>query len=210
MLMQPNQVITPPPQPQPNSPFEFMMKDEQKGRKFGLPSGAPKPLLILVGLIAVTFVALILGSVLKGGGASNSTQIVDLMAQNQEIIRVSTVNQQNFKDPNNLALSTTTVVTLTSQETQFSAYLAKVKAKYTPAQLGSLTNKNTDAALQSAVLNNGFDGAYLAYLKSAVQKYQDSIDATSKTSTKNFNQILQSAFSSNKTLLASPQLATAN
>jgi hypothetical protein len=207
--MQPNQVLTPPPA-QPNSPFDFMLNEEKKGRRFGLPSGTPKPMLILVIVVVFLFVVLIFGSIFKGGGTSNSTQIVDLMAQNQEIIRVSALSPDNFKDPNDLALSATAISTLTSQQTQFSSYLTKVKAKYKASQLASYVNTSTAAQLQTAVINNNFDKTYMAYLQGALQKYQNSILSTSKTSSKNFDQILSSAFNSNKTLLASPQLALAS
>jgi len=197
------------PPAQSGSQFDFILKDPQKSKKtFGIPSGVSKPVLILGGSIVVLVLALALGIILGHKGPNNSAQILNLMAQDQEIIRVTNANQNNFKDPNNLALSATTVASLTSQQTEFGKYLAKIGTKYKPEQLNALQNKQTDATLQTSVTNNNFDQAFDKFLQTSLEQYQASILSTAKNSTQNFNAILGGAYNSNKTLLSSPQLVS--
>src|SRR5579871_1144790 len=112
--MQPDQPTPPPPQ---ESPYDFILKDPAKAK--GLSFGGNKIVLLIIGLLILIFAIIILGSVFNKKGVSNSTKIIDLMAQEQEIIRVSTEAQQNIKDPNNMALSSTVIISLTSQNAQY-------------------------------------------------------------------------------------------
>ena len=194
--------------PSPRSQFEFMLKDPQatKGKLY-LPTNLPKPALILIVLVGVVFLALIV-SVIFGGSSNNYPQILDLAAQDQEILRVSTTFQQDFNDTSTQNISATAVATLSTQQTQYLNYLATTKYKYKLTQLNSHLNKTTDTNLQNAIQNNNFDATYLAYLKTAVQSYQQSMNTVNQTSTKNFQKILKAAYASNKVLLQSPQLAT--
>jgi len=196
-----------PPQTNRSQPsqFDFILQDPQKsGGRFKLR----KPAFILIGLIVILFLIVILNAVLGSKRSGNGAQILDLAQQDQEIIRVIGLNPNNFTDPNDRALSNTIVVTLTSQQAQFTSTLSKIGFKYTPDQLSGHTNSGTDNSLKTAISNNNFDNALNNYLKGALQKYQASIVSVSKVSSASFDKVLNSAYASNQILLNAPEFAT--
>lgn len=187
--------------------FDFMLKDRPKPkRSLGLPSGiAGKILVIGVAIVVIILAA----SLIFGGKKSNTTQVLDLMAQQQEMIRVSKLEDRQFTDANVLNLSATTQETLQSQQAQLKLYLSKIKAKYKLKQLAARTNQSTDAQLQTAYQNNNLEKAYVLYLKNALATYQSSIQELYKTTpSKTLKLSLNEAYSSVAVLLKSPQFSS--
>lgn len=199
---------TNPPAPPRGGQFDFMLKDPQAPpKKFGIPTNLSKPALVLLILIPVVVLALVAGLLFGGKGPNNFAQILDLAAQSQEITRVSNAYQKNLANAADQNIAATASSSLSSQQSQFVSYLSKNKYKYKPTALKSHLDKNTDASLNDAIRNNRLDSTYLAYLNSALQKYQSSMNTTFKISGKNFQKVLSNAYSSNKVLLQSPQFA---
>jgi hypothetical protein len=128
------------------------------------------------------------------------------MAQNQEIVRVSQLQEQKFKDQDTKDLSATTQAVMSSQKFQFANYLSKAGVKYSPQQLLAKMNASTDTDLQTAAQNNNLDQAYIAYLKNSLTTYLDSLNSTSRTSkSQSLKDTLRSAQNSVQTLLNSPK-----
>ncbi len=188
--------------PQPD--FGFMLKQEPKQKPSRLSSlGKPAKLLLGVG---VAFVIVIIVAVVLSGGSGGSKQVVGLMAQSQEILRVTKAQEQQFKDVNTMALAATTEATLTSQQNDFSTYLMGAGIKYGPKELALSTNTSTDAELQTAAQNNNLDRAYATYLKNALTVYQNSMNTVFKdTGSASLKTSLESAYASVATLLQSPE-----
>ena len=185
--------------------FDFMLKQQPKPQKskFSLPSNKPVKILLIAG--AVLVVAILMASIF-GGGGNDSKKVIDLIAQSQEVIRISQLEDQQFKDANTKNLSATTQMTLESQQTAFAAYLKKNKVKYGPKDLAIRTNKTTDAQLQIADQNNNLEDAYALYLSNTLTTYQNSMNTLYKsTKSTSLKTALQSAFSSVGVLLRSPQ-----
>ncbi|MEX1059197.1 MAG: hypothetical protein WEC17_02085 [Candidatus Saccharimonadales bacterium] len=204
MPPQTNQNSTPPEQ----ADFGFMLNQQQPqapsspGARFA-KFGKPAKLLIaaLVVLIIVIVAALIFG-----GGANDSKQVLDLMAQNQEITRVSQLQDQKLSDENTKGLSATTQATMNSQKAELGSYLSKAKAKYSPQQLAAKQSSDTDTQLQAAAQNNNLDQAYASYLKTSLTNYLNSLSGAFKaTKSQTLKSTLQSAYDSVQTLLKSPQ-----
>lgn len=190
----------------PNADFDFMLKQEPKPKKsFGLPSGLGAPAKLLIGAVVVLIIA-IAAAMIFSGGESSSRQVLDLMAQNQEITRVSQLQDQKFSDENTKGLSATTQATMISQKFQLSDYLSKAEVKYDEQEFAVRMNPETDSAMQTAAQNNNLDEAYTAYLKTSLTAYSNSLNETlGATNSQTLKSTLQSAHSSVQTLLNSPQ-----
>ncbi len=160
----------------PAQTFDFMLKDQSKPKKFfGLGGGMGAPAKILLGATGVLIIILA-AAVFLGGGKTNSQQLLDLMAQSQEILRVTELEKQQLKDQNVLNLAATTEAVLASQQSDFSAYLTAQKIKYKPSVLATHTNEATDAQLQAAAQNNNLDDAYVIFLNNTLKTYQASLN----------------------------------
>jgi hypothetical protein len=188
------------------SDFDFMLKQQSQNQSSGKLSNLGKPAKILVA--AVLALAIAIGAaLLLGGSDSNSQQVLDLMAQNQEIVRVSEAQEQKFKDANTKDFSATTQAVLASQKFQMGDYLNKSGVKYNEKQLAVKKNSSTDTQLQTAAQNNNLESAYLTYLKTSLTAYSNSLSqAFQAADSQTLKGTLQSAYSSLQTLLNSPQL----
>lgn len=201
----------PPQTDQPQTPsepanFDFMLKQESKPKKsFGLPSGLGNPAKLLVAAVAVLVIAIV-AALFFSGGESNSQQVLNLMAQNQEIVRVSQLQDQKFRDGNTKDLSATTQAVMNSQKFELGDYLGKASVKYGAPELAAKMSTKTDTDLQTAAQNNNLDDAYVSYLKTSLTAYQNSLNNTFEaTKSQTLKSTLQSAYESVQTLLKSPQ-----
>ena len=199
-----------PPQTTPessNADFGFMLKQQQPqtGKSSGRFSSLAKPAKLLFAAVAILVVVVVAALVL-GSGSDSSKQVVDLMAQSQEIVRVSEAQDTKFSDANTKGLSATTQAVMNSQKFQLSDYLTKAGAKYDPQQLAAKMNSDTDTQLQTAAQNNNLDSAYNSYLKTSLTVYVNSLNTTFQiTKSPTLKSTLQSAYESVQTLLNSPQ-----
>ncbi len=186
--------------------FDFMLKEPPKPkRSFGLPANTGKPVKLLIAAVIILVLVFVFASFFRPKD-NTSKLVLDLMAQTQEINRVSQVEDKLFDDVNTQNLAATTEAALQSQQVQLGTYLAKIKVKYKPKEIATHLNKNTDAQLLVADQNNILDSTYALYLKNALATYQSSIQALYKTTkSKTLKGILYSAYTSNLTLLKSPQ-----
>lgn len=186
--------------------FDFMLKQQpQQKKSFGLPSGLGKPAKFLIGAVGALIIAIV-AALIFGGGDGNSKQVLDLMAQNQEIVRVSQAQDQKFSDENTKGLSATAQAVMSSQKFQLGDYLTKANIKYGEQQLATKMDTNTGKELQTAAQNNKLDEAFVSYLKTSLTAYMNSLNETSKaTSSQALKSTLQSASESVQTLLKSPQ-----
>lgn len=194
--------------PSPSQPgdFDFMLKQEpQQKKRFGLPGGLGNPAKLLIAAVGALIIALIAAMVL-GGGENNSEQVLGLMAQNQEIVRVSQLQDQKFRDETTRGLSATTQSAMNSQKLQLGNYLSSAGVEYGAQQLAANLDTSTDTELQTAAQNNNLDGAYVSYLKNSLTAYLNSLTAAYQTTqSQSLKSTLESAFNSVQTLLKSPQ-----
>lgn len=186
--------------------FNFLLKqDQQTQAPSGKFSKLGKPVKILLAAILILIIVIFAGLIF-GGSNTNSEQIIDLAAQNQEIVRVSQDQESKFTDQETIDLSATTQVVLNSQKTQLLGYLSKVNVKYNDKQLTIKKNSETDKQLQTAAQDNNLDNAYISYLKTALINYLNSInEAFNSAGSPDEKSILQSANKDIQTLLKSPQ-----
>ena len=184
-----------------------MLKQQQPQaeKSSGRFSNFAKPAKLLIAAVAIFIVVVVVALVL-GGGDSNSKQVVDLMAQSQEIVRVSQLQDTKFSDQNTKGLSATTQAAMNSQKFQLTDYLTKAEVKYDVQALAVRTNSDTDKQLETAAQNNNLDSAYISYLKTSLTTYLNSLNSTHQaTESPTLKSTLKSAYDSVQTLLNSPQ-----
>jgi DNA-binding response OmpR family regulator len=157
----------------------------------------------------VGLIILIIISSLLSGRKSGSTQPIALaLARNAETLRVTTLAQTQLRlqDPQTQALAATVNASLTSDKAQLLSYLAINHAKVGTSQLAIDTDRSTDANFQTASQNNSLDSAYVAYLKTALPKYQTDLINAYNAAGSNGKKLLSSSYDSTKALLATPPL----
>jgi len=70
----------------------------QPKKKFGLPAGLGKAAKLLIAAATILVIATAVALIFSGGDSSSS-QVLDLMAQNQEIARVSQLQERQARRP---------------------------------------------------------------------------------------------------------------
>jgi hypothetical protein len=196
---------------QPTSPdpkFDFMLKNNPQPKR-GVPlPRMSKPVKIILGVIVGLILLTVISSLLSGRNSGANQPIINAMARDQEILRVTQLVQQQLRlqDPTTQALAATVSSVLSSDKQQLGTYLANNKAKPSLAVLAADLDKNADAQLQSASQNNNLDTAYAAYVKDGLTKYQSDLQTAYKSAGPKGKLILKSAFDSTTTLLGSSQL----
>ena len=206
--MPPSTPTAPVSSPSPNPQYDFILRDPQQSKRgFGLPS-LPKPMLILVGVVGLTFIIIIIAAVLGGGKGGSTQQLVEVVGRAQEIARVSTNMQQQSQDPDTQYLAATTQIALASEQYQLTTYLAKHGVKITPAELLVYKNSSTDTQLQAAKQNNDLETSYDAYLKTSLAAYQNAINNVKVGAPAARLAILNSASTSTQVLLAASEITS--
>lgn len=193
--------------PANNDPYGFILQDKPKPKRSFIPHW-PKPILFGAALIGLLLVIIMIAS-FTGDKPSNYQQIQDIMARQQELIRVDGLAAGKTKDPNTKALAATATASLLSSQRELSVYLTENKVKYKPAEvLGTRVNKETDTAFDTAAKNNSFDATYFTYLKTNLKDYGDALKTVFNEAGPNAKVILDKAYQNNALLLSSPQLAS--
>lgn len=196
-------------QPQsPNPNFDFMLKDNKaKGRGLPMPN-LPKPAKIALGVVGGLLLLIITSSLLSSRNSGKFQPIVNVLARDQEILRVTTLVQQQLQlqDPTTQAMAATAGGALSSEKVQLLNYLSQNHVKVSNLQLNADADKSTDSNLQTAAQNNGLDAAYASYLKTALATYQSDLQTAYKSAGPNGKNILSGAFDSATAMLKSPPL----
>lgn len=194
-----------PPASDPNSyGFIFNNKTSSKGSR--LPKlNVPRPVKIF-GLVCIFFLVLILVLGLRGK-SSNSSGLLDIAARQHEILRVSSLADEDVKDQQIKNLIASVKATLTSEQQETISYLG-VKEK--SGSLNKYLDESTDAQLKAAVSNNTIDGTYLTYLKQSLIAYQRVVQAESLVAPASAQPLLDTAKADSTALLNSGLLTGAS
>jgi hypothetical protein len=206
----PGQQPTPqmPPQQVPQSPanpYGFIMDAQNKPKRGLKPSTDSKGKRVLFAIVALVILLIVFkvgSSLLFGSKISNAQLLTTLVAQQQEINRVSDLGLRSASDPATTAYAETTKLSILTQQNKLLAYLKKKNVKITPLAMAALLNTKTDAALKTAYESNQFDAVYLTILRKELINYAASVKkdyATASNTTS--KQILLDAYNSTVLLL---------
>jgi hypothetical protein len=198
MLMQPKS---------PSPDFDFMLKDNKPAKRPLPIPNLPKPVKIALAVLGILILIIFALSLLSGRKNGGSQSFINVLARAQETLRVTTLAQQlKLQDPQTQALAATVSAALSSDEKQFTSYLATGHTKVSKAQLAADTEKTTDVSLQAASQNNSLDTAYANYLRNALAKYQSDLQAAQSSAGPNGQKLLTGSIESTRAIMNSAPL----
>ncbi|CAN5416444.1 hypothetical protein BH10PAT3_BH10PAT3_0340 [soil metagenome] len=182
----------PPPAPQPNDPYHFILETQHKNKSSLRPSSNSlrSRLLVAVGGGAVlVFIIILATSIIGGGGKNNAQLLTGLVAEQQEIIRVSDIGIKSSADPDIQSFAETTKLSITTQQNKLITYLSSKNVALTPLMIAADADKTTDAAMDTAIKSNQFDAVFKDTLQKSLatyavnlkKNYADASNPTSKT-----------------------------
>ncbi len=185
------QPVMPNTQPGANNPYGFIT---DPGAGFQIPPKKSRPkllsnkiLLIAAGILVIFIVILLIVSALSNNKNQGTQKLVDLVAQQTEIQRVSALGLEKTRSSTAKNLAATTSLSLKTLQRD-TAQLLKAKAvpALTVAQKGALKSKKTDDALLVADQNNTYDSAFVAIMLANLANNQSTLKqavdaATTKT-----------------------------
>lgn len=169
-------------EPKPQNPYSFILDAEHQKKK-PLLSGSPfksRLLAILGGGTVLIIIVIIASSLFFGGRSNNAQMLIELGAEQQEIIRVSELGLKSAVDPTTLAFAQTTKSSVQTHHVKLIGYLVSKNIKVNPAALKTKLDKTTDTELATAAATNRFDETLSTTLKDMLTSYAASIK-------KNFN-----------------------
>lgn len=164
----------------PNDPYRFIMEPPkpQKPKGTGL-GGNPfimKNVFFLgAGVIVMIAVAIVVN--IFFGNKTNFQDIIDIAATEQELIRVSGKGV-NASDQSIKNAAITTQATITTEQQEWTTYLAKLGKKATPQQLALKKKAGTDTQLTQAQATSTFDLKFSQIMRSELQAYASQLKVT--------------------------------
>jgi len=201
--------------PPGHNPYEFITNPRELPKKKTLfaPGSLRSRILIILGAgVLVTIAIIVLSSVLTSKRTANLENLRGLVAQQQEIIRVSAIGTANAKDATTKNFTQTTTDSVTSEQIQLNSFLVSKKIKITPLQLNAKKDAQTDLALETAKQASTFDSTVTTILLGLLTTYaNDTAEAYKAATTPAAKAILETSFNSSSALVkgySSPQPAT--
>jgi hypothetical protein len=190
--------------PTPDNPYGFILNpNKNETRKF-LPSNSRKTriLIILLASIIVLLLVSMLFSMISRNSSAQVTRLKDLLAEQQEIIRVSAIGLENISTAETRNYLTTINYSAASQQQQLSKYLSGKKVTIEKTLYDSKLDTTTDKQLAAAVQNNKYEQIYDSILLTLLTEYQKDLkEAYKKATTNESKAILTSSFNSVSLLL---------
>jgi hypothetical protein len=204
----------PPPQPGqlPNSgfppghnPYEFIMNGGTAPRKPPVLKGGSlksRVLIILGGGILAMILVVMLSNAFRSASNANAAILSDLVAEQQEIVRVSTLGIKDAVGSPAKNFAQSTYSSVTSEQIQLQDYLKSKKIKLTKVQLNSKLDSKTDTALETAKQANAYDDTLTTTLLGLLSTYANDASKAYKTASNTTSKgILESSFNSSAALI---------
>lgn len=208
--MQPQQpqnkapIESPIPQPNaPDNPYEFILNPPQPSKNKSGFSGLKKLPIMIGASLGVLLILIMAVALLSGGKNTNSTGLFGLVAEQQEIIRVSDLALKSSKDPSTLALATTVKTSLVSDQNKTLELISSSGSELPKGQISSKLNKKTDDTITSAVQSNTLSQVYNDYLTASLGTYQKNLKIVYDSGGPKTKAFAQSAFNSSGLIIAS-------
>ncbi len=189
----------------PNPQYDFIMNSGPAPKQkagFSAPK-LPKIALIVLGALVVIILLIVVLSIVSSSGKSSSEPYLDAMSRSAEIVRVNTLAKPDMRDPDTVALLTTSSAALTSEQQSIGAYLAKSGQVVDPKLLTKYQNPETDKGIATATQNSNLESVYLDYLKGSLNGYLNSLKTAYASSSNEGKIVLGGAITSTETLLSS-------
>lgn len=158
-------------------------------------------LLFIVGAIVVVIVLLLVILNIAQSGGSNKQPLITVAQDQAEIERVAALDLQQVKDQSVNNFATTTQLTMATDSSSYTSYLAKHGIKISKKQLAQGTNSATDAQLASAITSNTLDSTLRTALQNELKQYQADLAKAYKSSTTQSTRAVLTQLNKNADLL---------
>jgi hypothetical protein len=167
------------PAPQPD--FNFILNPKQPQKRPASPGSMKQRILVVViGLVVLIIIISIAFTLLASAGKENVTGLIDVLADQQEVIRIadkgSKSNSQDVRD-----LAVTTKLTVKTDQLALKAYVTKKVSKFSEASLATKKDTKVDATLDAALASGQYDDAYQKALNTVLSQYIKDIQTNLKT-----------------------------
>lgn len=190
--------------PTPDNPYGFILDPNKNEARKLLPSDSKRTrilIIVLASIILLLLVSMVFSMISKSSNAQ-VTRLKDLLAEQQEIIRVSAIGLENISTVETRNYLTTINYTAASQQQQLSKYLSGKKVTIEKTLYDSKLDTTTDKQLAAAVQNNKYEQIYDSILLTLLTEYQKDLkEAYKKATTNESKAILTSSFNSVSLLL---------
>lgn len=184
--MQPNQPTSPPPAPPPvtttpqtsANPYDFLQPAQQKPKKSILPAGNSvlQRLAIVLGIILFLVIGfIVVKNILGSAGKENTTNLVTVVKQQTELIRVADLGASKAKLNITKNLAVTVKASLNSDKPALVKAITDSGTKVDKKSLGSTKDKKTDEQLDKAEQDNRFDEVFTQVMTTKLGEYQKSL-----------------------------------
>ena len=170
-------------QPQNENPYGFIFdQGKQKQPRSLQPRSNTSKILMSIGFIAGVIIIVIIGlNVVLSIGKANNEDLINVRANQVEILRVIELGQKNVSDIDLRNRIASMQATISSDANSLSDLLKKRKVKIESLQLNALKDEDTDEALETALQNgNGHDEILLKKIEELSNSYYTSLK-TAKT-----------------------------
>lgn len=170
-------------QPQNENPYGFIFdQGKQKQPRSLRPRSNTSKILMSIGFIAGVIIIVIIGlNVVLSIGKANNEDLINVRANQVEILRVIELGQKNVSDIDLRNRIASMQATISSDANSLSDLLKKRKVKIESLQLNALKDEDTDEALDTALQNgSGHDEILLKKIEELSNSYYTSLK-TAKT-----------------------------
>lgn len=197
ILMNPDQ------QPSQN-PYDFIFNPQQPNSPQRMGGGSFKSRLLIIagGGILLIIIASIIGAVLSSAGKADVNALKDIVARQEELVRVASLGADQAQSTQIRSLAYTTMYSVTTQKQKLTQYLATQGITLNEVELASRKKSSVDQELESAGANNRFDDAFSKILNESLADYNNSMQSAYQSVTgEKSKEVLAESYKSSATLL---------
>ncbi len=169
--------IQPGAQSDAHNPYGFILNAPHPPKnKFIKPNSLRSRLLLVVGGgLVLIFLIVGISSFIHRTSKANTTALISLVAQQQEIIRIANLGVTGSSDFLIQSRAETAALSVGTQQTGLTKYLKARKVILTPLLLNSKLDPKTDADFKTATANNRFNDVFSQKLKDILTLYAQNI-----------------------------------
>lgn len=186
-----------PQQPMGHNPYDFIINPQTPVKhplSGKLPDFSSNPILakyfVVIGgfIVILIFIGLII--LIHDISKPNVAALIDLTAQQQEIVRVANLGQEDVTQTANQNLAIDTSLTIQTQQRQLISLLAQYGTVVSQKQLLMDMNGNTTEELNNAMNNSTVDVVFAQVMQNELQAYLNSLSQLSNTAPTRAERIL--------------------
>lgn len=202
---QPGQIPSSPDPQDPQNPYHFILNAPKAPKQplFKTGSLRSKLFVIIGGAFIVILAIVLISSLLSRSSKTATTELITIVAQQQEIIRVANLGiAGSASDLPTQVWAATTESSVSSQQQRLIKYLKQKDIIVLPEQLNAKLSKKTDADFKTATVNSTFVSTFKDNLRSSLVAYgQDLSKSYKNVSSPEIKTLLNESYKNTVTLL---------